>query len=170
MYLGKAYYQSAKYNQADTVFTKVTSLYPDNMQAYLWIANTYASLDPESKEGLAKPKYEQLILKASSDSVKYAKELFEAFSYFASYYVITKPDFENGVKYAQKIISLDSKNNVWQKKGFSLLGILYTKKKEYIKAKAAWEKVKELDPKNSDDAQKAIDGINKVLKAQAAAQ
>lgn len=180
MYLGKTYYQMAQaeksdtltasqieqYKNAESVFTKITEMEPDNMQAYLWIANTYASMDPETKEGLARPKYETVIEKAMADTVKYAKELYESYSYMGSLYLFSpKPDYNKAEVFYNKLINLDPKNNLWKIKGYSSLGIIDTKRKRYADAIGRYKKVLELDPKN-DNSQKAIDGLQKAIKAQ----
>jgi tetratricopeptide (TPR) repeat protein len=159
---GKAYYQAKQYGKADTVFTKVSQLEPDNMQAYVWIANTYASMDPDSKAGLAKPKYDVVLQKAYQDTSKYIKEIFDAYSYFGSYYLFSKPDYDRAINYYQKIIDLDPKNAKWQLKGYQSLAIIYTRMKAYPQAKAAYQKVLSLDP-NNKDAQAAIKNINDIL-------
>lgn len=174
MSLGRAHYQMAQGEKVDTVFqkeqyqnaanvfTKVTQMEPDNIQAYLWNANTYFSFDPNN----AKPKYELVIEKASTDTVKFAKELFDAYSYMSSYYMFAaKPKYDLAEPFCQKMVSLDPKNIKWKITGYTSLGIIATRQKKYPIALNYYKKVMELDPKN-EDAQKAIDGINKVLKAQ----
>jgi tetratricopeptide (TPR) repeat protein len=166
MYLGKTYYQMKDYTRADSVFTAITVKEPDYVQAYLWIANTYASLDPETKEGLAKPKYEKVIEKALVDTVKYKQELFESYSYMGSFYLFSpKPDYEKSEYFYNKIITLDPVNKKWQVKGYKSLGIIYTKRKEYNKAIGFYKKALGIEP-NDADSQKAIEGLNKAIAAQ----
>jgi len=168
--LGKLYYQTKQYGKADSTFTKLTKVEPNNVQAYLWIANTAFNLDPDSKLGIAKPKYEKVVEKASSDSVKYAQELFNAYSFLGSYYLFgPKQDLNNAIKYNQKILKLDPKNpqsTQWKVRAYFSLGIIYSNKnmKKYEEAKGFYKKVLELDP-NNKDAQKSIEDINKVLKS-----
>jgi tetratricopeptide (TPR) repeat protein len=166
MYLGKTYYKMKEYGKADTVFTGITQKEPDYLQAYVWMANTYASLDPESKEGLAKPKYEMVIQKALVDTVKNATELFDSYSYMGSYYLFSpKPDLDNSEYYYHKIINLDPSNKKWQIKAYKSLGIIYTKRKNYPQAILNYKKVLALDP-NDPDSTKAIEGLNKAIEAQ----
>ena len=164
MNLGKVYYQTKQFGKADTTFTRLTQIDSTNVQAYIWLANTYANLDPDSKMGLAKPKYEKVVEKASSDTVKYAKELLDSYSYLGSYYLLTKPDLDAAAVYYQKMAVLDPNNKQYVIRGYSSLGIIYTKKKEYQKAVDYYQKVLVLDPTNKD-IKTTIDGINKVLKA-----
>ncbi len=169
--LGRIYYQNKQYGKADSVFTRLTKVEPNNIQAYLWIANTYFNMDPDSKLGIAKPKYEMVVSKASSDSVKYANELFSAYSYLGSYYLFgPKQDLANAVKYYLKILKLDPKNpqiTQWKIKAYFSLGIANQSKpwKKYKEALEYYDKVLELDPGNKD-ARKAKDEIIKVLKSQ----
>ncbi len=175
IYLGKTYYQMAQaeksdsiaqkedYMNADKAFTELAQKEPNNIQAYLWTANTYAAMDPNSKQGLAKPKYETVIEKAISDTVKNAQELYEAYSYLASYYLISK-DFPNSIVYSQKIVSLDPTKTAWQIKGNSLLAGIYHTKKEYPKALYYYEKVYALDSRN-EDIKKTIEAMKKTINA-----
>lgn len=177
MYLGKTYYQyaqqiaksdsftaDANYKNADKIFSKVTEIEPDNIQAYYWIANTYFAMDPDSKTGLTKQKYEMVIQKGQPDTVKNAKEIYEAYSYLAPYYLTSK-DYPNAIIYSQKILSLDPKNSQWQIKGNSLLAGIYHTKKDYPKALFYYKKVYALDPKN-EGIKKTIDGLTKTINAQ----
>jgi tetratricopeptide (TPR) repeat protein len=166
MYLGKTYYQLGQYGKADTVFTMVTQKDPDFLDAYVWIANTYANLDPESKEGLAKPKYEMVIQKALADTVKNSKELYDAYSYMVSYYLFSpKPDYDMSEKYCDKVISLDPNNKKKQIMAYKSLGIIYTKRKEYPKAIGFYKKAQALDPADVEST-KVIEGLNKAIEAQ----
>jgi len=81
MFLGRVYYKNKQFGKADTAFTAVTVREPDNLQAYVWIANTYSSMDPDSKLGLAEPKFRTVIKMARVDSVAHSKELHDAYSY-----------------------------------------------------------------------------------------
>ena len=176
MYLGKAYYQWATSEKSDTVarialyhnaentFAKVTSKEPDNLQAYLLIANTNASLDPDSKQGLAKPKYDILIEKAISDTVKNVKELFESYSFMASYYFGNK-DYNNAIPFAQKIVNLDPKNTASLIKGYTFLALSYQFKKDYPKALTYYKKVSALNPKD-EAVLKTIKALQQNIAAQ----
>lgn len=165
MFLGKTYYKMKEYGKADTVFTGITVKEPDYLPAYVWIANTYASLDPESKEGLAFPKYEKVIEKASVDTVKNAGELFDSYTYMSSYYLFSpKPDLDKAEEFCNKMISLDPKNKKWQIRAYKSLAIIYTKRKNYSEAINKYKMVLELDP-NDPDSPKAIEGLKKAIEA-----
>jgi tetratricopeptide (TPR) repeat protein len=165
MTLGKVYYQTGQFEKADMAFTAITNKEPNNLQAYVWIANTYASMDPDSKEGLAKPKYEMVIKKARVDSVANGKELFDAYSYMGAYYFFTKPDYNKSEDYFRMIVNLDQKNKKWQIKGYKSLALVETKKQDYPGAIEYYRKVLAIDPSDVD-AKKAIEDLTKVIEAQ----
>lgn len=177
MLMGKAYYQLAQsasdtavqnvnYRAALAVFSQLTRNEPDNVQAYLWIANTSYSLDPEGKQGLALPQYLKVIEVASNDTVKNAAELYEAYRFMGSYYFYSaKPDYDKAEQYFSKLIYLDPKKDQWKIMGYSSLAVLYTKKKEYSKALDMYNKILALDPGNTD-VKKTIDALKKSMKAQ----
>jgi tetratricopeptide (TPR) repeat protein len=107
--MGLAYYNAQKYVEADSALSKLIRMNPDFEPAYLWKARVYSNLDPDSKEGLAKPYYEKLIEKASVDSVKYAKDLVESYNYMGYYYLVNKKYCES-LDYWQKLIAIDPAN------------------------------------------------------------
>jgi tetratricopeptide (TPR) repeat protein len=164
MTLGKAYYQNQQYQQAISVFDKVLSTDPGNMQAFTWKASSYIAMDPDSKEGLAKPVYETMIQKALTDPGKYKNELFTAYSYLGSYYLYSAkpPEYTNAENYYRKIIDLDANNNSWIIKGYTSLGTIYLEKKEYAKSKDFYKTVLQYDAKNAN-ALARIDWLQKKL-------
>jgi len=164
MMLGKTYYQLKQYNKADSVFSLVAAN-SKNIEAYVWMANTAASIDPESKAGLAKPKYELVIQAALSDTAKYKTELMNAYNYMASYYLRIKKDNEQTKNYAQKIINLDPNNKEYKIKGYSFLSAIYIGSKDYNKVKQVYNKLLEIDPTNAD-YKKMIDWANAGIESQ----
>ena len=107
--MGKAYYSDQKWGKADTALARVIEKKADFLPAYLWRARVFSNLDPETKDGLAKPHYEMLIEKAAVDSVKNSKELIEAYSYLGYYYLKNKKYCES-IDYWQKVLFIDPKN------------------------------------------------------------
>ncbi len=163
--LGKIYYQLKQYGKADTTFTKLIKRDTSNVEAWLWLANSDFSLDPDSKLGMAKPKYEMVIEKAFADTIKYAKELFAAYDYLGSYYLNVKPvDLDKAAKLYQKIITLDPKNKTWIIKGYEGLAIVAAKKKNYSGARDIFKTLLTLDPGNKD-FQKEEEIFDKQVKA-----
>ncbi len=104
--MGTSYYYAKNWAEADTALVKVCKLAPDFEPAFLFRARIYSNLDPDTKEGLAKPFYDLLVEKASADSVKYSKDLFEAYNYLGYYYLVNKNYCESLV-YWDKILGID---------------------------------------------------------------
>jgi tetratricopeptide (TPR) repeat protein len=104
--MGRAYYDAKNWGEADSAFAKVNRMSVDFEPAYLFRARVYSNLDPETKEGLAKPFYDKLIEKASADSVKFSKDLFEAYNYLGYYYLVNKK-FCESAEYWDKILAID---------------------------------------------------------------
>ena len=108
--LAKSYYYTQQYELADSQFAKVSRAIPKNANVYLWRARTNASLDADSKKGLAKPYYEQFLEKANNDLTNYKDEIIESYSYLAYYYYVTK-EYTQSREYCRKVIALDPKNS-----------------------------------------------------------
>lgn len=159
MMLGKSYYQIKEYGKADSVFTQVSVNDPSYIDSYVWMANTAASLDPDSKMGLAKPKYEMVIKVALADTVKNKNEMLNAYSYLASYYLKVKKDNAQTKNYAQKILNLDPSNKEFITRGYSFLSAIYIADKDYNKVKQVYTKLLEVEP-NNVDYKKMIDWAN----------
>jgi tetratricopeptide (TPR) repeat protein len=180
MQLGRAYYQAAQatkndslaqvdlFRKAEKAFTDLTVNDPENMQAYVWIANTNAAMDPELKTGLAKPKFELVIQKGLADTIKNVKDLVDAYSYMGSYYMgLQKPDFDSAEPFFNKMLSVDPKNNATKIKAYLNIAVVYTKhpkRKDYVKAREYYKKALVLDPKN-EGIQKTIEGMTKTINA-----
>lgn len=170
IYLGRAYMQVKNYAKAAEVFDKIAAADPKNMEALMRAANAYANQDPDSKLGLAKPKYEEVIKLGETDTKKYSRELYEAYRFMGSYYLFSDNSGEM-VKcepYYTKMIELDPNNKEWLKTAYSSLAILYTKNKAgdqlslYTTARNWYYKLLEVDPKN-ETAHKAIDSLTKQI-------
>ncbi len=109
--LARAYYWSKKYAEADKVFAQIIELRPDLVLGYSWQAKTQKKLEAKGS-GAAKPYNEKLVQVITSqpdNMAKYQKELVEAYSYLADYYM-TRNDFANARTNAQKGLALDSAN------------------------------------------------------------
>ena len=92
--LGKVYYNIQDYIRADTNLAIFNNLQPDYIQGWTYRARAKSNLDPDSKMGLAKPIYETILEKTMADTVKYAKDRIESYSFLAYYnfvqYIQTK--------------------------------------------------------------------------------
>ncbi len=159
MQVGRAYYNGERYQSADSVFLVVAKAVPDYVPAYLWIARTYSKLDPDTKLGLAQPKFEKVVEVAQKDSVKYASELAEALG-FMGYSNMTKDNYALSKAYYNRLVECAPNNKDYQIRGYSGLGLvelsLASSEKTnegrlpYIGRSAeAYNKVLALDPNNA---------------------
>lgn len=149
--LGRAYMQIKDYAKAGETFDKVAEADPKNMEALMRSANAYANQDPESKLGLAKPKYEAIIELGNTDPKKYSKELFEAYKFMGSFYLYgeNKSLKNQSEEYYKKILALDPNNKEWMKTAYSGLAALYTGQENWVPAKAMFQELVKLDPTNT---------------------
>jgi len=114
--MGKVYYNIQQWGKADTTLAYFNTLMPDHIAAYLWRARALSNMDPDTKLGLAKPVFDTLVVKAAPDSVKYSKELIEAYNYLAYYYLLqfnqtkNQEDGKKVLEYAYGILALDPTN------------------------------------------------------------
>ncbi len=107
--LARAYYFNKDFVHADTMFAKVIELLPTWPNGILWRAQTNAQLDPDSKEGKAKPYYEQYITVASADTAnadKYKSGLIESYKYLGGYYYLIDKNTELSKSYWRKVLDL----------------------------------------------------------------
>jgi tetratricopeptide (TPR) repeat protein len=112
MSLGKAYFNAKNYPLADTTFAQLILIQPLHVQAWRFRALTNVQIDTTSKLGLAKPYYLGMISAAQTDSIKYVKELQEAYSYFSYYYFKQfnmnkkRDDAIRSVEFCRKILAI----------------------------------------------------------------
>jgi tetratricopeptide (TPR) repeat protein len=128
MQIGRAYYNGEKFKTADSVFTIVIKKWPDHIPAYLWIARTYSKMDPDTKLGLAKPKFEKLLNVTKSDSLKNEAEILEACRYLGYYHMMNN-NYNQSKEYYNRVINLNPNNKEGVISGYNGLGQL-----EYIMA------------------------------------
>lgn len=146
--IGKAYYQGKEYDKAEEIFDQMIAKYPDNMQAYLWSARNASGKDPDSKLGIGKQKFTALIAKASSDSVKYANEIYDALRYLG-YSALQADNYEAAKSYYNRMANLDPKNKDMVIKAHSSMATMYMSAGEYGKAIEFNNKILALDPANA---------------------
>jgi len=163
MLIGKSYYQLKQYPNADSIFNKIILEQPDNMQAYLYLARTASSMDPNSELGLAQPKFEALVAKVGTESAKYAKELQEAYTYLGFYY-LQKQDYAASKSWYKKLFELDPENKQWQIQSLKSQALIAYKEKNYVEARDLYTEIKKLDPADLDAA-KAIQDLTKAINA-----
>ncbi len=150
MAVGNAYYNCKMYDQAIEAITKVIEIDSLYIKGYYMLANTCSAKDPDSKIGLAKPKYELLIEKAMVDTVKNVEELCVAYSYLGSYYLLIDKDYDLSSTFFNKMILLEPKNNATILKAYTSLAYINSIKKDYSKVKSYYSEILKIDPKNED--------------------
>lgn len=160
--LGKAFYYNKDFVRADSIFSKILTQDSLNVEAWQWKAYSLSSLDPDLKEGLAKPTFEKLLSITQNDQKQYLKERYEAYSYLGSFYMFSTIDYNKAIEYVKTGLELDPGNKQWQLKGYYTLAFAYYKSKQWLNAKSAYETVLKLKPDDTN-APKALKDINKFL-------
>ncbi len=159
MQVGRAYYNGERYQSADSIFNVVLKASPDYLPAYVWIARTYSKMDPDTKNGLAKPKFEKLIEVAKTDSVKYGADMIEAFGYLG-YLNMINDNYSKSKEYYNRMANFDPNNKEYTIKGYNGLGSLETRmaggektlegRLAYLaKAEDAYAKILSIDANNA---------------------
>jgi tetratricopeptide (TPR) repeat protein len=106
IYLGRAYEMNKQYAKADSLYGVVVTEKPDYLPGYQMRARANANLDPESKQGLAKPHYEKYVELAKADPAKNKDGLTEAYKYLG-YYYYQKGDKQASLPYWQQALALN---------------------------------------------------------------
>jgi tetratricopeptide (TPR) repeat protein len=159
MQIGRAYINGERYKSADSVFSMVLKKSPDYIPAYLWIARTYSKMDPDTKQGLAKPKFEKLLSVAEKDSLKNEAEIVEALKYLG-YYSMESGNYTRSKDYYNRLINLNPANTENKINGYNGLGSLETNavaQEKTLEGKLGflgksaedYTKILELDPNNT---------------------
>ncbi|MCX6270855.1 MAG: tetratricopeptide repeat protein [Bacteroidetes bacterium] len=120
--LAKAYFGLKDYVKADSVLAIVNTMQPGYIPGLFLRASANANLDPETKEGRAKPYYEAIIEKIGTEPGKNTKELITSYEYLAYYYLKMK-DYPKSKEYYTKVLSIDPANK-------NALDVLETLKKK----------------------------------------
>jgi hypothetical protein len=85
------------------------------------------NIDTTSKLGLAKPVYEAMVEKTGTDTVKYAKELLEAYSYLAYYNLVQFKDTKEqgyglkSIEYCNKVLAIQPPDPAYTEKAKAIL-------------------------------------------------
>jgi len=159
MQVGRAFYNGEKYKSADSVFSIIIRKSPDYLPAHIYTARTYSKMDPDTKLGLAKPKFEKVLSVAQKDSLKNESEMMEALTYLG-YYNMETGNYTKAKDYYNRMINLNPANKENKIRGYNGLGNLETKaagqektlegKLAYLaKSAEAYEKITAIDPMNS---------------------
>ncbi|MFZ0472664.1 MAG: tetratricopeptide repeat protein [Bacteroidales bacterium] len=147
--VGRAYYQAKDFDHADAIFNKMVAKYPDNLQGYLWIANTASAKDPDSELGLARPKFVTLLKKASVDSVKNVNEIFDAIR-FLGYDALQNKKYDEARSYYNRMMNLAPNNNDYKIKAHSSLSTMFITMGDYPRAIEENNRILAIDPSNEN--------------------
>ena len=157
--IGRAYYNGEKYKTADSVFNVVLQKAPGNVSACLWISRTYSKMDPDTKLGLAKPKFEKVLEAAKTDSLKYESEIMESCGYLG-YYFMSNDNYVKSKEYYNRMINLDPNNKENKIKGYNGIGTVELRSTSgektiegrlavLARAAEAYNKILGIDPANA---------------------
>lgn len=108
---GRALYSAKNFVEADSIFTKVTTMSPNWPNGHLYRGRTNGQLDSTYSSLSAIPHYQRYIEIVTADSantVKYSKELIEANSYIAVAY-LRKKDCKSSLDYWNRVLAIDPK-------------------------------------------------------------
>jgi tetratricopeptide (TPR) repeat protein len=158
--VGRAYYQDKQFDKADEIFEKMTAKYPDNLQGYLWLANTASAKDPDSELGLARPKFQMLLQKASVDSVKNVKEMYDALRYLG-YESLQAKRYDEAKAYYTRMMNLSPGYRI---KAHSSLSTMYMTMGDYSKAAEENNRILAIEPGN-EAARSTIQYITQLQKS-----
>jgi tetratricopeptide (TPR) repeat protein len=145
--IGRSYYQGKDFDKAEEIFNQMIAKYPDNMQAYVWSANIASAKDPDAKGELAKQKFNALLAKAATDSVKYQNEIFDALRYLG-YSALQAKNYDEAKKYYSRMIGLDPNNKEIVIKALSSMSTLNMEQGNYDQVVDNNNKILALDPGN----------------------
>ncbi len=158
--VGRAYYQDKQFDKADDIFEKMTAKYPDNLQGYLWLANTASAKDPDSELGFARPKFQMLLQKASVDSVKNVKEMYDALRYLG-YESLQAGRYDEAKAYYTRMMNLSPDYRI---KAHSSLSTMYMTMGDYSKAAEENNRILAIEPGN-EAARSTIQYITQLQKS-----
>ncbi len=158
--VGRAFYQAKAFDKADETFNAMIKKYPDNLQGYLWLANIASAKDPDSELGLAKPRFENLLQKATADSVKNVKEIYDALRYLG-YEALQNKRYDEAKAYYNRMMNLSPEYVV---KAHGSLSTMYMTMGEYPKAIEENNKILAVEPGN-EAAKSTLQYISQLQKS-----
>jgi tetratricopeptide (TPR) repeat protein len=116
-YMGRYFYSDENYEKAFETFDNLLQMTDPKLASYEMYALTFqgyagTKLDTTFQTGKAKPVYEKMIQKSLVDSVKYSKNLVDAYSYMATFYLLNKEkkDFGRSKCFYLKVQAIDPAN------------------------------------------------------------
>lgn len=109
---GRALYSAKLFNEADSVFTKVTTMSPNWPNGHLYRGRTNSQIDTMFESAAAVPHYMKYIELATADSAniaKYNKDLIEAYSYIGVVKLRKEKNFNQSLEFWNKVLAIDPK-------------------------------------------------------------
>lgn len=104
---GRSYYNADEFVKADTIFSELIRLKPEELLGYKWRAYANEAQDKLRKTGKAMPIYEKYIeLALAKDAIKYKSDLIRGYTYIATYYLNAK-NMAKSTIYWKKILAID---------------------------------------------------------------
>jgi tetratricopeptide (TPR) repeat protein len=108
---GLASYKAGDYVQADSVFGKYATKYPEQGHGYYWRARSNAAIDTAMTEGLAIQHYQKLIEVIKDEPSEAEKKwLVQAYGYLAAYETNTEKDYSEAISYFEELLKMDPEN------------------------------------------------------------
>ncbi|MHB9055356.1 MAG: tetratricopeptide repeat protein [Paludibacteraceae bacterium] len=99
--------------KASDTFGKMAQEFPDHYLGYLSQARSNSALDPETKQGLAKPYYEKALAIMLPNQSERKNDIMEVYQYMGIYY-LKKDDYPQSRSYWVKVLELDPTNAIAQ--------------------------------------------------------
>ena len=159
MQVGRAFYNGERYKSADSMFNIVLKKSPDYIPAIIYIARSYSKMDPDTKLGLAEPKFEKVLAVAQKDSVKNESEMMEALTYLG-FYNMENGNYTKAKDFYNRMINLNPSSKENKIRGYNGLGNIEStaaSKEKTLEGKLgflaksaeAYERIISLDPANT---------------------
>ncbi|MDE3234775.1 MAG: tetratricopeptide repeat protein [Bacteroidota bacterium] len=116
-YWGVAAYKAKEYANADSVFARYTTKYPDQVFGYYWRARSNAAIDTAMETGIAIPHYQKMIEVIGKDTANTnnRKWLIQAYGYLAAYKANKEKQYNEALDYYERVLALDPKNEEAEK-------------------------------------------------------
>lgn len=146
--IGKAYYQGKEFDKAERTFKELQAKSPNYIPGYLWDANNAVMRDPDSRLGIAREKFKALLAKASTDSVKYIENMYDALRFLGADAINAKK-FDDAKAYYTRIANLAPDNKDYQVKAYSSMYYMYMEMNDLGKALESSNKILAIDPNNA---------------------
>ena len=107
--LGLAYYTAQNFQRADSVFRVMTETKPELHVGWVWRGKANVQLDPDSKQGLAKPyleKAREMIGADEEKKAKYKDDYLFSLKYLAAYHTLVGNDCATALPIWNEILQL----------------------------------------------------------------